>query len=276
MGAGLILLVIALTILSLQDFNRIQLRKEIEREALNYLKAGKANVAAIVDQLVDRALSTHEMSVTAQIFHDYHEDLLENFSAKSSAFKSLRTETKNVNDKTEVLDQEKKDSHHKTSLKEILVSIQNTQPRDSIHMNEVRDVLLNVPYESFEQVMSAAINQLSSRRADGKKIMIGNQIHSDKSVINLFLSGSTFSASELEFAGKGGTVVDGIDMNLVILKEMVSEAETQCHLENKMDRSGQITGMNIRFTVNRTPKDKSKLISLTRGKKKDLAKELFN
>ena len=144
-------------------------------------------------------------------------------------------------------------------------------------MSDVRDVILNVPYESFEQVINSAINQLASRRTENKKIMIGNQIHSDKSIINLFLSGSTFSASELEFAqAQSGTVLDGIDMNLVILKEMVQEAEAQWHLENKVDRNGLITGMNIRFTVNRSPKEKSKLISVTRGKKKDLAKELMN
>jgi hypothetical protein len=278
MGAGLILLVLALMILSLQDFNRSQLRKEIERESLNYLKAGKANVGAIVDQLVDRALSTQELPVTAQIFRDYHENLLENVSLKSKSFSADKIEKMSDETNNEsVVIEDKNENFHKTSLKEVLVSIQNTQPKDSIHMSEVRDVILNVPYESFEHVMNSAINQLASRRSDGKKVMIGNQIHSDKSVINLFLSGSTFSASELEFAGAPtGTALDGIDMNLVILKEMVQEADTQWHLENKVDRNGNITGMNIRFTVKRTPKEKSKLISLTRGKKKDLAKELLN
>lgn len=278
MGAGLILLVITLMILSLQDFNRTQLRMELERESLNYLRAGKANVGAIVDQLVDRALTTQELPVTAQIFRDYHENLLENASLKPKAFNAESVQ-ENADRNPPLAEHagEKNEVYQKTSLKEVLVSIQNTQPKDSIHASEVRDVILDVPYESFEQVMNAAINQLASRRTEGKKIMIGNQIHSDKSVINLFLSGSTFSAAELEFAQtQTATALDGIDMNLVILKEMVQEAQAQWHLENKVDRSGSITGMNIRFTVNRTPKEKSKLISLTRGRKKELTKELLN
>ena len=106
--------------------------------------------------------------------------------------------------------------------------------------------------------------------------MIGNQIHSDKSVVNLFLAGSTFNASELEFSqGEKAASLDGLDMNLVILKEMVHESGIQWHLENKVDRNGTITGMNIRFTVNRASKEKSKLVSVTRGKKKDL-RELMN
>jgi hypothetical protein len=278
MGAGLILMVFALMILSLQDLNRAQIKKELEREALNYLRAGKGNVGAIVDQLVDRALSTQDLPVTAQIFRDYHEDILENLSSKSNSFNLVKDQTRSLdNGLLNEGAEEQNEKFHKTSLQEVLVSIQNTQPKDSIHMSEVRDVLLNVPYESFEQVINAAINQLASRRKDGKKIMIGNQIHSNKSVINLFLSGSTFSASELEFAhSPTGAALDGIDMNLVILKEMVQEAEAQLHLENKVDRSGNITGMNIRFTVNRVPKEKSKLVSLTRGKKKELTRELLN
>lgn len=43
MGAGLILFVLALSALSLQEFNRQQLQREIERDALNFLKAGKNN-----------------------------------------------------------------------------------------------------------------------------------------------------------------------------------------------------------------------------------------
>ena len=35
-------------------------------------------------------------------------------------------------------------------------------------------------------------------------------------------------------------------------------------------------GMNIRFTVNRAPKEKSKLVSVMKGKKKDLTRELMN
>ena len=274
MGIGLIIFVLSLSLLSLQEFNRLQLQREIEKEALNFLKAGQANVGAIVDQLVDRALLNSNMPVTAQIFRDYHGDMLERSAGKIIPQVEAKPEV--IEEEVVVVSSEETVPSHKTSLKEILVSIQNTQPKDSIHMTEVRDVMMNVPYEAFEQTINAAINQLATRRTDNKKIMIGNQIHSDKSVVNLFLAGSVFSASELEFAdAKAGASTD-VDMNLVILKEMVLEAGAQWHLENKVDRNGNITGMNIRFTVNRTPKEKSKLISVMKGKKKDLTRELMN
>lgn len=278
MGAGLIIFVLSLSLLSLKEFNRMQVQREIEREALNFLKAGKANVGAIVDQLVDRALTTQGMPVTAQIFRDYHEDMLEKNILRAPKAAPVAIEAAApaaVEEHTEA--PEAVYSGHKTSLKEILVSIQNIQSSDSIHMSEVRDVQLNVPYESFEQMINAAINQLATRRTDNKKIMISNQIHSDRSIVNLFLKGSTFNASELEFAeGRDAIAADGIDMNLVILKEMVNETGAQWYLENKTDRSGTITGMNIRFTAPRAPKERSKLVSVFRGKKKDLQREMLN
>jgi hypothetical protein len=277
MGGGLIIFVIALSLLSLQEFNRLQLQRDLEKEALNFLKAGKNN-PAIIDQLIDRALTSQGLPVTAQIFRDYHGDMLERFAGRTTVATAEAKVLETKDSKSEETPQmETAYTGHRTSLKEVLVSIQNVQAKDSIHMSEVRDVQLDVPYESFEMMMNSAIHQLSSRRTENKKIMIGNQIHSDKSVINLFLAGSTFNISELEFAqGNKALAGDTIDMNLVILKEMVNESGAQWHLENKVDRQGNITGMNIRFTLNRAPKEKTKLVSVLRGKKKDLTKELIN
>lgn len=274
MGAGLIIFVLSLSLLSLQEFNRLQLQREIEKEALNLLKAGQSNVGAMVDRLVDRALMTQGMPVTAQIFKDYHGDLLERMTSKAQ-----KTEAPVIEVKEEKVEEVAAAPMHKTSLKEVLVSIQNIQPKELIHTSEVRDVQMNVPYESFEQMMNAAINQLSSRRLEDKKIMISNQIHSDRSIITLFLAGSIYTASELEFASNNnGQALDGIDMNMIILKEMVNESGASWHLENKTDRQGNITGMSIRLIVNRIPASarQNKLVSVFKGKKKDLTREMMN
>lgn len=271
MASGLILFILALALLSVQDFNRQQVRREIEQEALNLLTAGKANLSYLLDQHLDKALSSQNMPISAQIFRDYHEAILEKIATTGKG-KVEKKEPEVSGQLEEVLA-----ITHRTSLKEVLISIENTHVKDTIHMSEVRDVLLNVSYEIFEQVLSAAVYQLATRKLDNKKIMIGNQVHSDKSIVNLFLGGSTFTASELEYAeGESGTVLDGIDLNLIVLKEMVQEAGIKWHLENKLDRSGKISGMNIRFIVNRVPKSKGKLVSLTKGRKKDLAREMYN
>jgi hypothetical protein len=281
MGIGLLFFVIGLCVLSLKEFNRSQLQREIENQALNLLKVGQSNVGAMVDQLVDRGLTTMGLPVSAQIFRDYHGELIERSQAKQTYHETQSAvSAPEVTEVTEVLETTPEIyTGPRTSLKEILVSIQNINAKDLIQSNDVRDVQLAVNFEGFEQLFNAAVNKLAARRVDQKKIMISNQVHSDRCVINLFLAGNTFTASELDFSQHNQSVAaDSMDMNMVILREMAVETNTAWHLENKTDRNGNITGMAIRFTVNRVPKDaKTKnLVSVVRGKKKDLAREMMN
>lgn len=284
MGLGLLMFVIGLSVLALKEFNRIQIQSEIEKQALNLLKAGQANVGAMVDQLVERGLTTQGLVVSAQIFKDYHGELLERISHKTSYHENRNetAETQNASQKT-AKETEQVDVYNgpRTSFKEVLVSLQNINVKDLIQISDVRDVDLAVANESFEQMMNAAVNKLASKRNNDKRVIISNQIHTDRSVITLFLAGNTFTASELEFGQSGNQVAsaDSLDMNLVILKEMAKETNAQWYIENKTDRSGMITGMIIRFTVNRAPKDNKSsknLVSVLKGKKKDLAREMMN
>ena len=284
MGLGLLMFVIGLSVMALKEFNRIQIQGEIEKQALNLLRAGQANVGAMVDQLVERGLTTQGLVVSAQIFRDYHGELLERISHNNSYNENKMNVAVTENESEKVVKEiESTDIYNgpRTSFKEILVSLQNINAKDLIQISDVRDVDLAVANESFEQMMNAAVNKLSSKRNNEKKIIISNQIHSDRSVITLFLAGNTFTASELEFGQSGNQVAsaDSLDMNLIILKEMASEMNCQWYIENKTDRSGIITGMIIRFTVNRAPKDvksSKNLVSVLKGKKKDLAREMMN
>ena len=279
MGIGLLMFVLSISLLSLKEFNRIQLQTEIEKKALNLLKTGQANVGAMVDQIVERGLLIQGLPISAQIFKDYHGDLLERLASKSAYYEDKNETSVLVEDVTPSFGPENL-NEPKTSFKEVLVSIQNINPKDLIHLSDVRDVVLAVGFEGFEQMMNAAINKLASRRNDGKQIIISNQIHSDRSVINLFLAGNTFTASELDFSQNNQSVsADSIDMNMMILREMAKETNAAWYIENKTDRSGVITGMAIRFTVNRVLRDaksNKNLVSVVKGKKKDLARELMN
>jgi hypothetical protein len=285
MGIGLIIFVLSLSVLSLQEFNRLQLQKEIERQALNLLKAGQANVGAIVDQLVERALVTQNMTVTAQIFKDYHGNILERMAMRSSSDETIAAPVKNEKAAEFVAEAEGETAliedtvvRPKSSLKEILVSLQTIQGKENMQISDVRDVQVQLDYESLEQIMNSAISKLATNRTDGKKIMVSNQIHSDRTIVNLFLAKNAFLASELEYMETNASVSGEIDMNLMILKEIAQASGVTWNLENKTDRDGNITGMNIRFVMNRVPKESraKNLISVVRGKKKDLAREMMN
>lgn len=286
MGIGLLMFVVSLSLLALKEFNRIQLQREIEKKALNLLQAGQANVGAMVDQLIDRALMVQGLPVCAQIFRDYHGEILERMTTKApyneSSNKKVELSSADVTEAEVVPEFKTSEIYNgpKTSLKEVLVSIQNIHSKDLVQASDVRDVSMAVNFEAFEQMMNAALTKMESRRMDGKKIMISNQVHSDRVVINLFLAGNTFTATELEYAQNNQSVsADSMDMNMIILREMALETGSHWMVENKTDRQGKITGMSLRFTVNRVPKDaksSKNLVSVLKGKKKDLARELMN
>jgi hypothetical protein len=277
MGMGLIMFVIALSLLSLQEYQRFEMERSIEREALSYLTMGKANLSSVVDRLVDNALTSQNMPVTAQIFRDYHGDVLERMAGRISTDVSVAQEGVEENLATPVVaERSLVDVRERTSLKEALVTLQSLQSKEDVHISELRDVQLLANSEGIEHMMNAAVNALLSHRKDDKKIMIGTQVHSDRVILNFFLGGCVFSATELEYASNPEVIAEGLDMNLQILKEMVALANAQWFIDNKVDRHGKITGMNIRLILDRAMKEnRSKnLVSVMKGKKKDLAKTL--
>ncbi len=277
MGLGLMMFVIALSLLSLQEYYRLEGKKATEREALNYLTAGQGNVGAIVDRLVENALMGQGMPVTAQLFRDYHGELLERQATRISTDVPVTEEAPEAETFTSpTMEIPVIDTREKTSLKEALVTLQNLHTKDNLHISELRDVQLLANGEGVEHMMNAAVNALLSHRTDDRKIMVGTQIHSDRVVLNFFCSGNVFSAPELEYAANPEVIAENLDMNLQILKEMVQSANAQWFIENKVDRHGKITGMNIRLVMDRALKEnRSKnLVSVMKGKKRDLAKTI--
>jgi len=270
MGIGLLLFALALSALSLQEFNRIQNQKEIEAESLNYLRSGNAQVSAIIDGLIQRALETQNMPVTAQIFRDYHEGLLEN-KTHPTIEKKIPAEAA-----TEIIPTASEGPS--VSLKEALVTVQNIHA-GNIQVNDVRDVDLSMELEGLEEIMNASVNMFLGARLDQKKIMITNQIHSDRAILSFFLEGASFESSEIAFAQDASAAAEGIDLNLVILRELIQMNGLNWHLENKTNRKGRLTGMNIRLVLPRaqkSAKNSKNLVSVFKGKKRDLARELLN
>lgn len=277
MGLGLIMFVLALSILSLQEYQRFEGKRAIEREALNYVTRGQGNVGSIVDRLVDTALLNQGMPVTAQVFRDYHGELLERQAMRVSTDEAKEEVTvEEESFSIPVNEIAPMDLREKASLKEALVTLQNLHTKENLHIAELRDVQLLANAEGVEHMLNAAVNALLSHRQDDKKIMVGTQVHSDRVVLNFFMAGNVFSVTELEYAANPEVLASGLDMNLQILKQMVQLANGQWHVENKVDRHGKITGMNIRLVMDRALKENrpKNLVSVMKGKKRDLAKTI--
>jgi hypothetical protein len=222
----------------------------------------------MVDRLVERSLTSQGFPVTAQIFKDYHENLLERSNARIISTDEVKQ------DEPEEIEEDIYEVSApvvgpKSSLKEVVVSLQNIHTKDLINISEVRDVSLAIGFESFEQMLNATVSLFASHRQDThKKIMISNQVHSDRSIINFFLANSTFTATELEASQN----------DKASLAHISDETGTQFSFENKTDRNGKIAGMTLKFVINRATRDQKNknLVSVVKGKKRDLARELAN
>jgi hypothetical protein len=278
---SLIFFVLALGLLSIQEYHETQIKKKIEGNSASLLNSRSNSPDAIIHQIIDNALQSQKLIITAKVFRDYHGELLERLVTKQKIVKDHNFRSREaeilVTDSEEKWNPDVNAPDFKSSFKEALLSIKKTQPNDLMQIQDVRDVILNISNEMLEQILSSAINQLSTRRVGSKKISISNQIHSEKTVISIFLAGSIFSVTDLDFAqSKEISNQENLDINLVILKEMINESGIQWHLENRLDRSGNLTGANIKLIIKRTLKEKAKLLSITKGKKKDIAKALAN
>ncbi len=271
---GIFAVFLALVVMMAQENQKNISRKQIEARALSLLNGSKLDNSAIIDQLIDEGLTSQFLDNTAQLFRDYNGEILEKQNTRFN--KVAATE------KAEIANVEEEDSNSEieftgesASIKEVLVTIQNIHGKENINSTDVRDVRLAIESEALEQVMNAAITKLLEHKNGNKRVQVSNQVHSDRTVLGFFLKDSTFNVSELEFASTDGAVTT--DLNLILLKEFCADHGVQWFAENKISRSGSIEGMNIRLVIKRAPKTtKKNLVSVVKGKKKDLRNELMN
>jgi len=290
-GLGLLMIVFSIAGIAWIEFRKNKALQLVESEALSLLGSGESKLGAMVDSLMIKALNASDLKVTSQIFRDYHENLLELFARKSSPKLSIDhlnvVETKqnlkkNSEESVDLVTKEEDQTAEtekkpRCSLKEILVSIENVHSKEKIQVSDFRDAQGEIEQEACEQIFNNVINLLHEKGTKNAKVLISNQVHSDKVIVNFFLSHGLFQISELEFMDTSLAFgADQVDMNLVILKELLAETESSIHLENKANKQGKIIGASARLTIKRTSKEKSKLVSLVRGKKRELSKELMN
>lgn len=291
LALSFIILIASIGLLSAQEVNHLKELAAIENRSLNLMQTGKEGLGSMIDDLVDSSLMMNNLPVTAQIFKDYHEDLLEKLSAKS--YTLLSHKNNHELDRKEMLQNQHNEMHllqdavndsYKTSLLKVVESIQknNQQDLSFIDFQTLRDVDLNIPFELIEQILSSAIFHMKSKILSRDwNLHLTNQIHSDKSIINFQIPDFCFEEDEIRyFRNQTDLNLDrsthDIDVHLVILKELIKEAQAQCFLENKIDRHSRKMSGHLRLIVERTPKSKNKLISLKKGKKKDLVRSLMN
>lgn len=278
---GVLGVFLALAGLMVQEDQENRARNQIELRSKGLLSGTKLENSSVIDQLIDEALMNSSMEHTAQLFRDYHGEMLEKQTAKFAesdervAVLEEAKMTKAIEQFDEEMNNIVDEENISSSFKNVLVTLHNIHGKGTINASEIREVRLAIEDEALEQVMNAAITKLIEHKYGNKRIQISNQVHSDRCIVNFFLKDATFNVNELEFSS--GKTTGSDDLNLILLKEICADSKVQWAVENKLSRSGTIEGMNIRLVIPRTTKNNNKnLVSVVRGKKRDIKSGLSN
>lgn len=289
MGGAFCLFMAALASLALRQGRTMRAMREIEKQALSLLNTGTANVGAMVDQLLGRALTVAEMPVTLRVFRDYHGDMLERVTGQRPVAPTQSTtaeaqagttvdETTFVTPTTTPAPTQATASATVTTetpvegavvagvdVRKILV---NQATRQKISM-DAQDAQVVADEESVGQVL-----QSMGQRYHGWGPRLNGVSGDNLYTIRLSADGVCLNSSELEYAARVGASTQGVDVNIVMAVDLAREEGLVFHIANCKAEDGSIKGseavLELPMVSNRN------LTSVVRGKKRDLAKGLRN
>lgn len=261
MGTGILLFVLGLGLISVQEVRTLRKRSEAEKMAVGLVKNNQAYVGAMVDTLITKALIDQGLVVTAQIFKDYHESILEGMTTKQI----LDAEIDEPVTQTTAIKEEPK-----TSLVDMTSVLKNIH--QGFEASEIVDTDLKIGPEECGQILSAAIQKLSERRIDENKIEMSSELAGDRCLVNFFLASSAFNSEELE---SKDNLEKTSDPYLLILFEMTKGLDISWNFENTIDKKTDQLGMSMNFNFPREAKVKN-LISVVKGKKRDIVRSMVN
>ncbi|HLW57993.1 MAG TPA: hypothetical protein VKY27_11430 [Bacteriovoracaceae bacterium] len=270
MGSGLLMFLLGLGFISLQEIKQIRKRVSAEKMAVNLINNNQANVGAMVDALVSKALVDQGLVVTAQIFKDYHESLLEGMH-KQIPLESEMIPSESLKVKNDISTPAPSNvAEIKTPLQEVLNSLRSLNL--NFESDDVLDIELKVEAEECSQILSTAIHKLNDRKIQGNIIKLSSELHEDRCIVNLFLANAAFNSEELEGSEDPSRLSDPY---LMILSEMIKDSDITWSYGNHIDEKTNLMGMNFSFNFPRGTKVKN-LISVVKGKKRDIARSLAN
>lgn len=265
MGSGLLLFIFSLGLISVQEIKQIKKRVSAEKLAVSLINNNQTSVGAMVDVLVSKALLDQGLVVTAQIFKDYHESLLmgmhKQIPVEVSEIETIKTKNEVTSSTPEV----------KTSLQDVIHSLKKLNL--TFEADDIFDVDLKIDSEECSQILSTAIHKLSDRRIEGHNIKLSSEINEERCTVSLFLANAAFNSEELEAFEDPSRLSDPY---MMILSEMIKDnSDVTWSYGNHIDKKLNTLGMSININFPRGAKVKN-LISVVKGKKKDLVRSMVN
>lgn len=280
MGGAFCMFMAALALLAMRRARAMRVLRDIERQALALLNTGNANVGAMVDQLLGRALNASELPVTLRVFRDYHGEVIENMATRATGRVVIDEAAPLESDATSAIAHSVPETAPATI--ELAAEVEAATP----HSIDVRRLLINQATRmnisldvqdgmaiADEEAVSQVIQSMGQRFAGWNANLTG-KCQENLYVINIKAEGVCLNSTELEYASRVGAKVEGVDVNVVMAVDMAREVGLYLRINNTLGSDGSIAGSEAVLELPLLPN--RSLTNVVRGKKRDLVGQLRN
>jgi hypothetical protein len=258
----------SLFIFGLKELALLRHRREMEHKALSLLNTGSARAAAMVDQLVQKALTGQGMPVTAQVFNDYHTTILEQMSFRP--LPQRVKEQKAAELLAPVMNATQAEVSEMVKPEENAVDIRKLLTNQALRLKasmEVQDGEVSVDPEVLAQVIQAF----------GQRLVFGDlKLHgvrsADRYEIKLQATNLCFNVHELNYIADTTSSMEGVDVNVLIAMDLIRDHALEAQVKNRLGNDGAIIGAEVVIALNANPN--RTLVNVVKGKKRDLQQQL--
>jgi hypothetical protein len=266
-GVAFLLFMASLGVLGLKEAALLRHKRAVESQALSLLNAGHSQIGAMVDQMVQKALTGQGMPISAQVFADYHGSVLEHLAFRLNAHQApVAVEVKAESVLVEKIQEPAvviKATDADVDARKLLTA-QAVRLKASM---EVQEAFITADAEALAQLLQAFGQRFSS----GEVHLLGTR-DGDNYCVRVLADNICLNAAELNYVSSLDASMEGVDVNVVIAMDLIRESGIEAQVRNRTNTTGAIVGAEAMFNF---PVNTGRtLVTVVKGKKKDLAKSM--
>ena len=247
-----------------KEDEKIRLIEKTADESLN-----KDNVAPEkIDRMMDIICQRLQIPKTAELFAFYHHQVRQNQYRPSPMLENRplpRSEFKNP-------------SYFQKSMQTAFNNLMNKSFAQGIMVDADLDdeFYVAVKEEPLEQllysVIQYSIDLAQKSQSQEKRLSMSSKVLGPTAYLRLKVDGPCFTSSELEFINGTVSSTEGINMNLVLTKEMAKDAKVSFAIKNKTNVTHGVDGVQVDlvFDCIKVEEKKKEVKKVVKGSKKDI------
>jgi hypothetical protein len=254
----------------------------IEEESNKILENGEDLISAQFERIIENVMVKVEMPNTYSLLNAYHSNLLEkqykSFDSNEGVeAEGIREKESEVNT---IKISESADFHN--AMSSVLENISEKAFTHGIIIDsELEDeFFIKGEQDALEQLLFSLLTyatESSLHQIEGRRILLKSKPLGGTAFFQVKLSNYCFNANELNFLNGDDELASSINMNLHLIKEVVSDIGANIAVKNKMNAGQNIEGSEIEIVFERVNIEKAsqpKSVSIVKGSKKDILRAM--